>query len=105
MGHGLCRQGPDMSSDRAQPRVLKLPETSVQSSLWLSFLPCVMVDCSGDVGLRVWPFILHSYNSPQQRTCGICAYCSSAMTKMKIPLTMRQKELSSSLFFFFNQLV
>ena len=94
-GHGLCREGTDMSSDRAQPGVLKLPETSVQPSLWPYFLPCVGVDSLGDVGLRTWPSLPHSYNSPQQRTCGICAHCSSATTKMKTPPTMRQNELSS----------
>lgn len=46
---GLVEKSPDMPSDRAQPSLFQLPETSVPS-----FLP-VVVASSEDVGLRAWP--------------------------------------------------
>lgn len=100
VGHEPCGEGPGMSADRAQLSLLKLPESSLQPALWPAFLPCTVIAPSGDGDLKAWLPLLHFYNSPQQRTHQICAYWNSATTT-KTPLPMKQKELSSSLFFFF----
>lgn len=60
----LVERGPGMSSDRASPSLLKLPEISVQLSLWPSFLPYLVDAPLEDVGLRAGPSLCHFYNSP-----------------------------------------
>lgn len=101
VGHEPCVEGPGMSADGAQPILLKLPESSVQPALWPALLPCTVIAPPGDGDLKAWLPLLHFYNSPQQRTHQIWAYWNSATTTTKTPLPMKQKELSSSLFFFF----